>query len=346
MRLIYFRKSLQQSTLRVLAAFFLVIVLAACGSSAPTTSFPLRLHHGSTADKPTMAPTTIPPISSPIFNLNAANITEDAGDLRIQSDFGFQCPYSPYSVPMDQLVLISGHTTYSEDEIAQMGAYIGDNFAAWRFLSEGTNPPPTLRWVLGGSMDSIPGTYPIKNGYYSCGTELNLTNTGDTPIQVLQAGVQLEERPQPNTYQYRLIDACTVIPKSQVDLNGCTPSQGGNPGCGVYTASIQLGLGEQNDIFSAIPSAGDCGPLTIAPAAQTYLIFDFSFALNTPKNLIYSIKPILTLSTAQGEQTFALSRLVSTLAFANVNQFSCYGLQGTTFVLEQSPVYSQNLWCM
>jgi hypothetical protein len=250
---------------------------------------------------------------------------------------------------MDQLVLASNRTTYSQDEIAQIDAYVSNNFGAWNFLSGKAVPPPTLRWVLGGAMDPIPGTYESSAAEFYpllCRAELSLTNTGNTAIQIPQVGVRLEERPQQNSYHYRLIDACTVIPQSQIDQFGCTPSQGGNPGCAEYTASIQLGLGEKNDVFSAVPSAPGCGALTIAPAAQIYLIFDFSLASNIPRNLIYSITPVLTVDTAQGGQTISLSQLVSTLAFANINQFSCYGLLGTTFVLEPSPVYGGNLWCM
>ncbi len=335
-----------------LVAVLLVIMLAACGTNPVTTASPAGAHPSSTANRLIKTPTaisTVPPIS---LNINVSQINVDKGDLRIQSDTGFQCPYNPLGIPMDQLVLASDRMTYSQNEINQMGDYVGTNFnwSAAKLLRGGTEPPATLRWVLGGSMDPIPGTLDtapvVLNDYFACGATLTLTNIGSTLIQIPQVGVQLEGRPQQNTYQYRLIDACSVTPQSQVAQDGCTPSQGNNPGCGTYAASIQLGLGEKNDIFSTVPSAQGCGTLTIAPSAQTFLIFYFSLASNIPRNLIYSIAPILTVNTAQGEQTLSISQLVSTLAFASVNQFSCYGLKGTTFVLEQSPIFSQNLWCM
>jgi hypothetical protein len=105
---------------------------------------------------------------------------------------------------------------------------------------------------------------------------------------------------------------------------------GGGPGdYSIYFASIQLELGEKNHVYSVVPGHEDpqngthCGTLAIAPAAQVTQDITFSLAAKIPDNLIYSIVPVLTVDTAQGEQMLALSQLVSTLAFAGVNQFSC-----------------------
>lgn len=326
--------------LRIVAIGLLSYVLVACDTNNITNSSPIVLGAScKTVNQPIQAPGTS-------LDPNASNVTIAVGNLCIQSDFGFQCPYNaPNNVPMDQLVLASDRLTYSQAEIAQMGAYAAHNYGAWNSLETGAKPPPTLRWVLGGSMASIPGTY--ENGSAPCGTVLYLTNTGSTSLQIPQVGVQLEAHPQQNFYRYRLIDACSFVPKSQQPEGySCIPELGGKYSCSWYTASIQLGLGTQNDVFFAVPSEYGCGTLTLAPGDQINLIFGFSLASNTPKNIIYSIKPILRVLTAQGEQTVSLSQLASTLVYASANQFSCYGLQGTTFVLEQSPVYSDHLWCM
>jgi hypothetical protein len=326
----YLNKSLKLHFSSTLFSILLLIILTACGTNSVTISSPAE---------------PLTPLLPTTLDLNAAKITEDSGSLSIQSDLGFQCPYSESSILIDQLVLASDRTTYSQDEIAQMGTYVGNNFTAGNFLSQGTKPPPTLRWALGGSIDPVPGTNQDRS-FYPCGADLILTNTGSTPIQIPKVSVQLEGRPQENLYSYHLIDACTVIPKSQIALHGCTTAFGGYSGCSLYIASIQLGLGEKNSVFSAVPSSPGCDTLTIAPAAQVRLDFGFSLASNIPGNLVYSIAPILTVYTAQGKQTLPLTQMRGTLAFANINQFSCYGLQGTTFVLEQSPKFSQNLWCI
>jgi hypothetical protein len=328
MTLTHLNKSSKLHFLDKLVAFFLVIVLAACGTPATATPSPSRPNPGSTAKKPTnpFPSPSLPSNSNNPLNPNVTKINVRAGNLLIQSAAGFQCPAAGTEQWPDQLVLASDRIIYGKDEILQMLDYFGGNAA------EPSELPPTLRWVLGGSMDPIPETAPV-DPETPCGATLNLTNTGNTPIQIPKVSVQLEARPQPNPYQYRLIDYCSFLPQG----TPCYYPFGGGPVCSSYTASIQLGPGEQNDVFSAAPTVigdSDCGILTLAPSAQDQLTIDFSLTPDTPKSLVYSILPIFTIDTAQGEQKLSLSHLISTLAFANVSQFSCYALQGTTFVLE------------
>jgi hypothetical protein len=326
---------------RTLVSFLLVIVLAACGTNAGTTSSPAQSHPSSTAKKVTNASI------STSLNLNVANINVKTGNLLIQSKDGFQCPYASSDMgvlELGQLVFASGRTTYSQAEIAQMSAYltyVENHNGNEGVLNGGTEPPPTLHWVLGGETAPIPGEAPG----IGCHVTLTLTNTGNTPIQIPKVGVQLKASPQQNMYQYHLIDACSL------KVTYCPPSgESGGGACSVFSASIQLGLGKQNDVFSAVPR-GDCSTLTIPPAAQVYLDLAFSLAPNIPQNLIYSILPVFTVITTQGEQTLSLPQLGSTLAFASANQFSCYRLQGATFVLVKSPVFIPNPnvmrnWCI
>jgi hypothetical protein len=324
---------------RVLLACFLVLILAACGTnSTATTSSSTQAHSGSTATKAT----TLSPSTS--LDLNTANVNAKVGDLLVQSNTGFQCPYAQgienSDFELGHLVLASDRTTYSQAEIAEMSAYLPHYVRSLMnetAPSGETEPPPTLRVVLGGAMDQVPGTPPALPQYPGKGCEalLTLSNTGNAPIQVSQVGVQLQAPPQPNTYKYRLIDACGLV------INVCiNPGSSGGGSCSVYYASIQLGMGKQNDVFSAVPTADTgCSVPTIAPGAQINLAMTFSPASNTPQNLIYSIVPVFTVDTTQGNQTVSVPQLGKTLAFANVSQFSCYGLQGTTFVLEKSPAF-------
>lgn len=328
MKPVNFRKL---SILRALVTFLLITVLAACSSNNAATSSPAQSHPGTTESK--SASPSPPSVSStslhPDLNLNQANLSVQQGDLLIQSSGGFQCPFG---ASPGELVFASDPTVYSQTEIAPIQAYVNSNF-----LTSPPFPPPlTLRWVLGGS---------------NCGAIITLTNTGNTPIQIPKVGVQLKLSPQQNTYQYRLLNICSLWPLSKISTGQCPPRAGGGTNCNYYTASIQLGLGEQNTVFSATPIAfnrdtgADCGVLTLAPAAQDKLAFVFSLAPNTPDKLMYSIAPVFTVDTAQGEQTLAPSQLVSTLAFASASQFSCYTLQGMTFALMQSSS-SEPAWCL
>lgn len=341
---VFFRK-LSLSFSRVLTTFFLLIVLSACGSNTAPGLIP-TLPPGSTASKPTSEPSKTP------LDLNTLIVNAQQGNLLVQSYGGFQCPGTRVASSLllkGQLVLASDRTTYSQDEITQMRAYVGSS--SYPFLQAGVAgppaaPPSTLRLVIGGSMDLIP-TQRLKGlmgPESACEAILSLTNTGNTPIQIPKIGVQLEARPQPNTYQYHLINVCSLMPS---DLPCGVPGGGGPSRCGRYGASIQLELGGKNDTYSAVPSATGpgttgCGTLTIPPTMEVDLDITFSLAPNTPRNLIYSVVPIFTVVTAQGSQPLAFPQLISTLAFASVDQFSCYGLHGTTFILEKSPTG----WCV
>jgi hypothetical protein len=348
MKPVCFRKFPKLSISRTLILFLLVTILVSCGENNITTSSQAGSKSSNTINKSTSSSNTV--FNTDTSPRNASNITENIGNLRIQSNDGFQCPYFFYAgggFIVDQLVLASGRTTYSQSEIKQIIAYMPTlRSIILRSPMPGVKPPPTLRWVSVGSIDHIPGTFGIIQSS-PCGTALNLINTGNTPIQVPKVSVQLEARPHPNSYQYRLIDACSIVPKSQGDSTGyCGPAIGGGGDCNTYFASIQLGPGEKNDVFSGAPNVIGCNTLTIAPASQVQLVFRFSLTTNTPKNLIYSILPRLTVDTAQGEQTFSLPQLASTLTFASANQFSCYQLHGTTFFLIHPPINLPPQFCV
>lgn len=338
-------KSLQRLLKKALTTLFLIALLTACGSNAAATPS-TQTNPTSTANKPASTALSL--------NLNPANISAKAGDLLVQSNWGFQCPYASLTSPdqdleLGHLVLASNRTTYSQAEIAQMRSYlttyIQGGVANAKIQSEGTQPPPTLRWVLGGETTTVPGASQGRPGQPGpgCKATLTLTNTGTAPLQISKVGVQLKAQPQPNTYQYHLIDICSVsgLKWPYCPING---SAGGGS-CSIYFATIQLGTGKQNDVFST-PLTGNPGcSMTLPPTAQITLNLTFSLPANGPQNLIYPIEPVFTVETTQGYQQVTLPQLAGTLAFASASQFSCYGLQGTTFALLKSPTLSPN-WCL
>ncbi len=349
----YSRQSLSPSVASILVVFFLVIMLAACDSTAATNSTSAQPHSGSTAKKTASTPKTSN-ISSNL-TLNGANIHAQVGNLLIQSSDGIQCPYSSSNksdTELGQLVFASDRTTYNQSEIAQISTYltyIENHSGNEGALKGGTEPPPTLRWISGGETTLVPGTAPGIVGFADCTALFTLTNTGNTPIQLSKVGAKLQARPQQNTYQYHLIDACSL------KVPFCPPTgEGGGGDCSVYLANIQLGQGEQNDVFSAVPTGfSGCSTPTITPGVQINLILTFSLAANITQGLIYSIVPVFTIDSTQGLQTISTPQMASTLAFAGASQFSCYGLQGTTFVQVKSPVFAQSSgqgktqsWCV
>lgn len=323
---------------RMLALFLLVFVLVACGTNTSATS-PSGPSSKGTTNKPTSTPSPLPQTGANFSSLdpNPAPLSIKNGDLLIQSDGSLQCS--------NRLVLATDRTTYRSDEIASMNAYVTGFMHG---AATSAQLPSILRWVLGGSRDPIPATSETENHAPPCSIVLNLTNTGNTPIQIPKVGVQLEASPQPNTYHYHLIDACSVLLPPQPD--GCFQPFGGGNDCSSYTASIQLDQGMPDDEFSAVPraqndSGEDCGILTVAPTTPIKLEIDFSLDPTIPKNLIYSVAPVFTIDTAQREQTLTFSQMRSTLAFASASEFSCYTLQGTTFRLVPSPTLASN-YCL
>jgi hypothetical protein len=255
-------------------------------------------------------------------------ISIDQSGLHIDASDGVQCPFGPLSGPPDNpgpvgipfpgnnLVLATDRLTYDANERQQMSDYVGS------MGSPTPNPmPDTLRWVLGGPIDTSPRVH------YNCGFSLGLTNTSQNSIQISNVGVQLAGDTQQNNYHYRLVDICTINPACQ---------QGGGPGdCTQYSATIKLDTGPINTVFSAIPAGHDssCGELTLNPGDEkTLYVYVYS-----AQNLIYSVVPQLVLTTASGPNTLTLTDLTSALAFANGSQFTCYALQGDTFVAETTP---------
>jgi len=220
----------------------------------------------------------------------------------------------------NNLVLASDRFTYDAYELQQMSDYVSS-------VGNPTTPvPDTLSWVLGGPTDT---SHVISGGgyIYNCGIRLGLTNTSQNSIQISNAGVQLAGDTQQNNYHYRLIDICTIITSCK---------SGGGPGdCSQYFATIKLGTGPINTVFSAIPAGRDssCGELTLNPGDEkTLYVYIYS-----AQNLIYSVVPQLVLTTDSGPNTLTLTDLTSTLAFANGGQFTCYALHGDTFVAETTP---------
>src|SRR5437764_1258021 len=101
---------------RALVSVLLFIILTACVTNPVASSPPTGPLPSSTANKLIKTASAVPSVSLTVLNLNAAKITEDAGSLSVQSQIGFQCPSGGL---VDQLVLASDRTTYSQDEIAQ-----------------------------------------------------------------------------------------------------------------------------------------------------------------------------------------------------------------------------------
>ncbi len=283
-----------------LVVLLLLVLFTGCGTQGQLTSTASPAPTSSVSDTPTASSSTHTSNSSDNLSPNKTGTPPDQLGLHIDASDGVQCPLGA--------------------ELQQMSDYVSS-------VGNPTTPvPDTLSWVLGGPTDT---SHVISGGgyIYNCGIRLGLTNTSQNSIQISNAGVQLAGDTQQNNYHYRLIDICTIITSCK---------SGGGPGdCSQYFATIKLGTGPINTVFSAIPAGRDssCGELTLNPGDEkTLYVYIYS-----AQNLIYSVVPQLVLTTDSGPNTLTLTDLTSTLAFANGGQFTCYALHGDTFVAETTP---------
>ena len=311
--------------MRELLPILLVLVLASCASNNSPRSGQVT---GSTPH-PTTTNQQIP------LSLNKAPVFADTSGLHIQSADGLQCPLRKVPMvpqgkaallaPSDALVLAKDSFSYSEDEVQQMKDYVNSIFNKMDSIttSYSVSPPSTLRWVPGSS---------------TCSITLQVSNTGNTPVQIGSLGVQLTQPPQPNTYKYRAVDVCYLT-------GALCGALGGAGDCSAYSASIDLDQhAASHTIFAVKPDqSGDmngfCPPPTLQPGETVYFHVDLhspGSQQHSVASYIYSVVPVVTVVESSGSRTLTLPSMAGTVAFVDGRQVPCYGLmnqdQDTTFV--------------
>jgi hypothetical protein len=206
------------------------------------------------------------------------------------------------------LVLSTDRLTYDSNEIQQMKASL---------TSTSSHLPPTLQWVSGN----------LGN----CEEELAITNIATTTIQISQINIRLMVDAQPNRFHYHLINTCSVA-NGNPNALGCTPGAGQpRP----YASDYSFSPGKANTVFSGHLYVAGPGALsslpTLNPGGITYITLTFTPKSNL-ESFIYTITPEIVLNTGNTVSKVNLPQLSATIAFANAAQFTCYNLQGDTFV--------------
>jgi len=336
---------------KILTTILLLVLLTGCGSQNQTNTSSTSNPTASSHSTPTsISGSTLTSSQNDIFSMNKTGVSIDKANLHIDAHSGIQCPGHVTSGTPDKpgmyasdlpgyvTVLANNRLTYDSNEIQQMKDYLG---------GRSSEMPSTLQLVLGGP---IGGTLPYHDGGQTighiddCSISFEITNTGQNTIQIASAGVQLLKSTHKNSYQYRLIDQCTLVPMPGMPVGSPCIFFGGGPGtCDRYSAIVKLGSVAANTSFFGTPKGDDssCNELTLNPKDTKKLDIYFY----SPQNLIYSVMPQLTLNTSSGQNILSLPELTSTLAFAYDSQFVCYGLQGDAFVLE-NPSLVTSSYCI
>jgi len=297
-KLIMFRTVLP----RTLIAFCLLGLVTTCnstvGNNAPTSpTVPPSASITPGTNLPSAQSSSPPPL-----NIGKTIVFDLAGLLHIEFNPITCSPEGHTNV----VVLASNRLEYDSGEIQQMNTYLGQ-------ISPPA-PPATLIETSGAFVGE-----PTASAQAGCSVNLQVTNIGNSAIQITGVDVRLQSDAQLNQYQYRLIDLCSV------NRNVCSIRPPHHLGV-TFPYYFNLSMAKANTVFSGQLQGNQ--PL-LDPGQVAFIRLYFS----SSENLIYSVAPEITVSLVNQQTTYTLSQLTSTLAFANPGQFSCYQLQsnGNTF---------------
>jgi outer membrane protein assembly factor BamB len=276
------------------------------------------------------------PQGSLALTLNRAPIFADTPGLHIQSLDGLQCPANDMSqpsksLPPDHLVLATDRLTYTPEEIEQMRNYLltianNEDVLATAYQ---TSPPSTLRWVPGSD---------------TCSISFQISNTGNTTVQIASWGVKLMRTPQKNTYRYRSINLCSLFSLQGNPYDYFCNNGSGGGGCSEYTADIALNAdATPGTLFPVVPvpQSGlpfSCYEPILYPNDSIGISMTLSSIDPTTHAVapyIYAVMPVITITDAQGAHVITLSALAGTATFADTRYMPCYSLsqnQPTTFI--------------
>jgi hypothetical protein len=286
------------------------IALSGCGASTAqgAQSTPSSGNNYLTDDNPTMDATV-------------------AG-LHIHSD-GINCGSG--------IVLATSRLSYDAAEIQSMSDYFGN---AKR--GHAGPLPSTLRDVHLGVIQTLNTLEILGEG---CLADLQITNTGNTTVEIVRAGVKLLATPVRNAYRYRFVDVCTIEGKPP---EACTEGGSGGPMCGVFVADLKLRAYPAGTLVDTPVAPGRDVPGTVCPAERPLKHGDsievllHPLAASSSANFAYRVVPVLTIKTSSGQHVVEITPTGSWLVFASPSQYVCYGLHGHTFTVEARGLYAMD----
>jgi hypothetical protein len=192
--------------------------------------------------------------------------------------------------------------------------------------SSSAPPPGTLRWVATGK---------------ACLARLEVSNNTGQDIILVSAGVRLLGGPVANTYQYSLVDLCSV-------RNGPLCAYPSTAPDSVYTATITLAPESAGVEFSGPIAVAQewvdpalYPPTFLLPSGATRAVDITILPAATMAPSIYHVLPELTIRDS-ATHTLVFSSLPATLVYSSELQFNCYGVQGNQIVPDSQIQYDPN----
>jgi hypothetical protein len=331
-----FLYSRRAKAVSVLSLGLLLILLVSCGK---VTNGNGKVTNGNPTVSSSSVRLASPPLRLASPSLGGISVNLPTQHLRIFSPFGFQCQThgalpmesdSPY-IPHSNLVLNQAHFTYTPSELQQMQNYVSVYFQDSNLYYPYTRKPEsllpplpqTLRWVSGRDLSN---DYPFNR----CFGILEITNTGNSTIQVQDINMLSLQASQRNTYHYLGVDLCSLLLPPAACGCWCAGEEVATYDYSLHAAQAGTIFSPEARNFNGSPPGKGFSP-TILPSQQTTNV-NFDFISASGGNLSYLLRPQIVISTEGETQTFGLSQLDSTISFANKNQFSCYTLRGRTFL--------------
>jgi hypothetical protein len=231
------------------------------------------------------------------------------------------------------IILKPHQPTYSATELAQIKDILSK---AAHPYSLGANIDP-----VGYSPDGLPPTLQFIFGSPSCKGTYEVTNTGNSLVQLNQVGFQDTAVPKKSTIDYRVIDACPY-------LSICVLSGLGETQPCKYYSNLDLNASQQSLALGKLeiqpPEGPDSGPpcpsVVNLKAGQTVDIqMFFSLQGNFPAATAhYEMQgvPALNITSAAGTKTITYPTLANTVDFLPLGDHgfpgTCYVQKGRTFV--------------
>lgn len=310
---------MRQNLFKVPISILLLMLLTSCGKnfSAPTSTLAV-------VPSPTEKRIGSDNINLEVYSPTGVYCLSDAGafPFNVEGNSNF---------PQGTLVLSTHRLNYDNSEIQQMSTYLTAYFNEQLPLPA---PPRTLTYAkLAGNR---------------CKLQLELTNIGNSTIQLLHIQLKLLAAPRRNTNQYFEVDTCSIPVPPSVHCSG----GGGDETPWNYEFHL-IGGGTGQRLTSLVTpetqNEAGLGPLLHpnGTAAMGISIYSLSKPFLNANNLIgtdkpneyfnnsiYSLVPEIVLKIQGKVQTIELSKFASNLYFTKLCQFVPYGLKGNIFARE------------